>query len=502
MITLDDVDLNPVKETLKVLEYSSPQADICETTADRILFQGGVGIGKSQLIGIISFDFAINNPEVRGFIGANTYGQLSKSTLDRVKNVWEKQFEIVKGRDYVQNRIPPENFKMFGAALTSYENTICFSNGCVIFTASLDNYKVIDGTEFGWACLDETKDTKEEAVKEVIIQRLRQKGMYINPKNGVISKTMKEGYNGYMPLYIFTSPAKARWLAEWFKFDEYADEIIKSIFSKTDYYRKRVGRQFTVIASTYHNIHLPSGYIEGIIEDLTGSESLIDMLIYGSPFGKTGGEYCTTYSRLKHVKEFEPWEDSAVHISFDFNANPYITATLYQIKQDEVTGRYLLRCFDEFCLPNPKNDSESLCEEIITYYGHLMKANGIFYYGDYSGGNEGTISRNIKNNYQAIEGKLKSYLSNSSRRVIVNQGLEKRRRFTNKLMAGFFPVDVEINVKCKELRADFEFCKEGPDGGVLKNKITKNGKTFEEHGHALDSWSYLVTSAFNNFFNA
>jgi hypothetical protein len=150
---------------LKEIVYSSPQMDVLETTADRVLFHSGVGIGKSQTIGVLSFEFVKNMPEARGFIGANTYNQLAKSTLDRVFNVWEKQFGLRKNIDFVIDRIPPSNFKKFGADLKSYENVISFENGALIFTASLENYKMIDGTEFGWACLDETKDTKEEAFK-------------------------------------------------------------------------------------------------------------------------------------------------------------------------------------------------------------------------------------------------------------------------------------------------------------------------------------------------
>ena len=508
------------------LDYSDPQQEILETTADRVLFHSGIGIGKSQVIGVLSFDFILNNPEVRGFIGANTYNQLAKSTLDRVKNVWEKQFCLIKGVHYVENIQPPKNFKRFGADLSSYENTISFQNGGLIFTASLDNYKVIDGTEFGWACLDETKDTKEEAVKEVIIQRLRQNGMMVgsdgtvyktakyNAQTGLVDDILKsnlaEGVwfkdaegkiinqkgheiKGYNPLYIFTSPAKAKWLSEWFHLDDDADEIIKHCLSETDYYRKRKGRQLVVIASSYHNKNnLPAGFIEGILDDLVGNQNLIDMLIYGSPFGKTGGEYCTTYNRLKHVLEFEPWPDASIHLTFDFNAVPYMTGLCLQLKLNEETGRYLVRFFDEYCLENPKNDSETLSEEIITFNEPLLE-NGMFYYGDYSGGNKSTVSKDTRDNYHAIEKKFKKWLSNKSRRVIVNTGLESRRRFCNKAFAGKFPFDIEIHKKCKNLRGDLEFCKEGPDGGILKSTITKNGKTYQEHGHCFVGSTLITT---------
>lgn len=514
MLNLNDPYIKKATEppAIKLLEYSCPQTEVLETTADRVLFLAGVGSGKSQVIGVLSFDFVLNNPEVRGFIGANTYGQLSKSTLDRVKNVWETQFGLVRGRHYVENKIPPANFKRFGADLTSYENTICFENGAVIFVASLDNYQVIDGTEFGWAMLDETKDTKEAAVKEVILARLRQKGLYINPKTRVISKTMKEGYLGYNPLFIFTSPAKTKWLNEMFHIDDYADEIQMTLLNEklnpgTDYFRKRTDRQLVVISSTWHNEkNLPAGYIQGLVDDLSHSEGLVDMLIYGSPFGKTGGEFITQYSRFKHVGEFTPWIDEAVHLSFDFNWVPYMTATCWQMKYMDKLPRsqkpgYLVRCFDEFCLPNPKNNCEDICREIVAKYERLLR-NGLYYYGDYSGKNGSPLIKEYKDYYKVIEAELRRFLNNSSDRVIINQGLTKRRVFINKAFKGDYPFEIEIHKQCKELIGDLEFCKEGPDGGKMKETGLINGVKCQIRGHALDSMEYKFTSSFNTLFNA
>lgn len=530
MVSNSDIEVPQKKELI----YSDPQADVIETTADRVLMHCGVGSGKSQVIGVLSADFVLNNPELIGFIGANTYSQLSKSTLARVFNVWETEFGLIKDVHFVVDLQPPPGFIRMGPDQKDYSNIISFENGAMIFVASLDNYKVIDGVEFGYAFLDETKDTREVAVKEVIIARLRQKGVLIDSK-GVIHKTRRYNHEtgkiddilhmklqagvwtydsennkyftengleltGYNPLYIFTSPAKTKWLSDWFHLDDEAEEIAKHIFDKDDYYRKRTGRQLVVISSSYHNQHnLPPGYIEGMIDDLAGNEGLIDMLIYGSPFGKSGGEFVTTYSRLQHVKDFEPWPDAAVHLSFDFNLVPYITCTCWQIKQEE-NGRYKVRAFAEFCLPNPKNNSESLCEEIITYYEHLLK-NGVLYYGDYNGNTETTVGKNLRSNYEAIKFMLMKYLDHSSKRVIPNQGLEKRRRFTNKLFKGALPIDIEIHKSCKELRGDLEFCKEGPDGGVLKSEVTKDGRKYQDRGHCLDSLQYFFTSAFDMFFN-
>lgn len=448
-------------------------------------------------MGALSIEYCMNNPEVRGFIGANTYGQLTKSTLDRVFKVWENDFGLKRGIHYVVDHIPPLHYKIFGPKLKTYENTISFNNGALIFLASLDNYKVIDGTEFGWAMLDETKDTKEEAIKEVIVARLRQLGMYISP-SGVISKVMKEGYLGFNPLYIFTSPAKSKWLMEWFDLDKHVHEIESTIYSKNDYFRKRIGDKLVVISSTYHNEHnLPPGKIASLLEDYSKNQNLINMQIYGSPFSKSGGEFYHGFSRIEHVKNFEPWDDLPVHLSFDFNLVPYITCTCWQIKQEQRDGKifYVVRCFREFCLPNPNNNSEALAKEISHKIGHLLK-NGCYFYGDYSGKTNNTVSSEVRNNYDMIEKILYKYLNNQSNRVIKNALHVKRRDFINKLLSGGFNISVEIEERCKETVADFEFVKESPTGGKLKEK--KNGA--ETHGHTSDTVDYFFCSAFDYLF--
>lgn len=510
---------------MKEIKLNDPQADVVESTAQRVLMHCGVGIGKSHCIGFIALDFVRNNPEVRGFIGANTYSQLSKSTLDRVFTVWEQVFGLIKDVHYVVDRIPPESFKTKGSALKSYENTIAFNNGALIFIASLDNYKVIDGTEFGWACLDETKDTKEEAVKEVIVARLRQIGMFVDDrgilyKADICERRCAEGrwkkifdhdgfhyenddggkVEGYNPLYIFTSPAKAKWLMQWFKLDDDAEEITKAIFVPNSYYRKRKGNQFVVIASTYHNSeNLSPGYIQRLMDDLGQNKGLIDMLIFGSPFGKSGGEFYSAYDRQKHIKPVTPNPKLPVHISLDFNVVPYITMTLWQIESH--FGKYKVRCFAELCLPSPKNNIEALCREAEAKYGHLFKA-GLFYYGDYSGKAGNTISNEYKDHYDALEKLLPKYLSNYSDRVIVNPRVAKRRNFINKVFAGGYPIEIEIDPSCKEFVGDLEFTKEGPDGAKLKNKVKDKSRdiTYEEHGHTSDAMDYFLCSAFSSYF--
>ncbi len=160
-------------EAERKLILSDPQRYILESPQKINLFMAGTGSGKTYLEGVISANFVKNFPHVDGFIGANTYEQLNTSTLKRIRDVWKGLFGLIEGKHYVVGIKPPNGFSTEGHNFDHYGSIISFCNSAVIYKGSLDNYKAHEGKEFGWAELDETKDTKEEAVKEVILHRLR-----------------------------------------------------------------------------------------------------------------------------------------------------------------------------------------------------------------------------------------------------------------------------------------------------------------------------------------
>lgn len=487
---------------MKELNVSKPQYEILTSTKPLNLFLAGAGSGKTFNMGLLSAEYVVNYPQAIGLIAANTYEQLTKSTLKSIFENWLNTFGWVNGVHYVVDRIPPKNFKVFGAPLKTYHNTITFNNGATIFTASLENYSVIDGTELGWALLDETKDTREEALKDVIVWRLRQKCMYITPK-GKITIDYLPGYKGFNPLYIFTSPAKVDWINDWFGLSDKYEDISQRIFSKTEFYTHESDLHKVVICSTWHNKdNLPEGFIEGMIQKFSGNQDKIDMLIYGSPIAKSGGEFFSQFKRLSHVGKVDFIPDANIHVSLDFNVVPYITMTCWQILRSE-SGAYQARCFDEICLESPRNNTEDLCKELEYKWLNGNKNKNLFFYGDASGKNSSTISK--EHNYDIFERVLKKYLNSNSNRVLNrNPSVVRTRDFVNKIFAGGLPIEIIIDENCKNLIKDFEFLKEAPDGGKLITKATDKttGQSFEKYGHTSDSARYFLISAFNGMFES
>lgn len=516
-------------EIKKKRKLSNPQIDIYNSLRERVLFMAGLGSGKTFILAIRAMKYIIKFPEIIGLICANTYQQLSKSTLKRCFDTWKSEFGMINGVHYVVDKIPPAHWPKFHEKLKSYENTICFNNGCLIFTFSLDNYTTIDGTEVGWGQMDETKNTKEEAIKETVVGRLRQKGMFIDQDNRLINQKNVDGFLesgvyseiiednkiriienatgrhivSHNPLSIFTSPAKVLWLNEWFSMPEYYDEIAKYIFVKTEYFHRDTGREEVVISSTYHNEeNLSENYIENLLADYKGNPHLAEMNIYGSPIAKSGGEFYHQFNRLKHIGPTRYNPNAYLDVSFDFNVIPYISATVSQILWDEGKNKYIVQFIKEYALKAPRNNSEDLSNAILLDW--QRHKTGVRIFGDASGKNRQTISKEFRHNYAVIEHILRSILAADYHKVTrSNPALIKRRDFANKMLAGGYDIEIIVDPSCKKTITDFEFVKEAPDGGKLKEmtKDSHTGESYQKLGHHSDTVDYFLCSAFENYFN-
>lgn len=470
------------------VRLSEPQKFFLTTAKSTNLFLAGVGSGKTHTLGLRTGVRIQQFPHVFGFIGANTYNQLNTSTMYRARQVWKDLFGWVEGRDYVIGKKPPANFKTDLHNFDGYNGIASFWNGAVIFLGSLDNAKAHDGKEFGWAALDETKDTREADVKETIVTRLRMPGMWFDGRGALVGEEPKGG-EAYNPLDIFTSPAKVRWLNEWFGLDKYRPEIESRIYDRNDFFSVEEGHRCVVVSSTYHNeANLPDGYIARVIADNT--EERANALIYGNPFTRTGGEFYSSFSAVRHVGRVSFDPELPVHISFDQNVVPYITATLWQVAtgQDSIE----LRQIDEFCLQNPNNTTERLCQAIKAKWGASIRS--VFFYGDASGHKRDT--RSDGTDYTIVARELRRYLSNNSDRTMrQNPPVILRRDFINNIFDGRTKYRVLIDERCKETVADLTYVKQDPNGHKWKEKVKDDvsGQKYEKYGHTSDSMDYFIT---------
>ncbi|GGH24710.1 hypothetical protein GCM10011418_32810 [Sphingobacterium alkalisoli] len=488
----------------------------------------GQRVGKSHMIGFKSGYYVKNFPKMRGMIAANTYKQLSQSTLVAVRKVWKQEFGITeydrirnpKGV-YVVNKKPPAHFTI-NEAYDRYDGIISFRNGAIIYIASLDNYEAHDGKELGWAELDETKDTKEEALTSVILGRMSQPGLFITPDGQLVYSDDRgcvlEPFN---PVCINTSPAVAtpEWLLEMFNLTEYDDEILEKITGFPEFFYKEVDNKAIVIYSTHHNAHnLPKNYIENRLKTLTKGDAL--KFVYGYPFSQSGGEFYDEFDRLRHVRPTPFIPNKAVHLTFDFNVLPYMTMLCSQIEviamfaddnnqlyEDFDIGRrsvqvHYVRFFKEYCLKSPQNDIKGVIDAFKTDYGDKVKT--VFYYGDGSGHNR-VPGKGEYRVYDDVEEELRGLIYDRSDRTMrKNPSVLKRRKFIQEILkGGIHHIIIEIDpVGCPELIKDFQYLKLGQDGKLKQVvKVPETGATYQKYGHTTDAAEYEICSLFEDTFN-
>lgn len=248
------------------------------------------------------------------------------------------------------------------------------------------------------------------------------------------------------------------------------------------------------LKTTYKdNAFLDSDYVKHLTERVVSNENLYKVYVLGQ-WGRAtiGGEFYKCFKFSKQVKRIEYNPALALHISFDFNVNPYMTCTIWQLsnKRGYQVG--------EICLSSPKNTTKDVCREFTRIYqGH---SSGLFIYGDPSGKQEDTRSEKGYNDFTIIMNELASYrpqkrVANSAPAVVM------RGQFINTVFeANLAGIELLIDERCNNTINDYIYLKEASDGTKLKGK-TKNsdtGVTYEKYGHCSDANDYFICQAFSD----
>lgn len=144
---------------------------------------GGVATGKSYTGSGYSIDHLIHYPHLTGFIGANTYDQLTQASLREMFRQLED-----KRIPFVYNRQPPREWGPH--KFPSYNNMLVARIGREVahaFTRVLSDADALRGIEFSWYWLDETRDTPQNT-HDVILSRMREsryrRGLITTTTNG------------------------------------------------------------------------------------------------------------------------------------------------------------------------------------------------------------------------------------------------------------------------------------------------------------------------------
>ena len=284
--------------------------------------------------------------------------------------------------------------------------------------------------------------------------------------------------------------------------------IDESHWIKKKFFDNRDDSMVYIMHSTYKdNAFIDEQYKHVLEERFKYDENQYRIYVKGE-WGilKTGSEYYFNFKREKHVSHNVRYiQGLPLHISFDFNVNPYISAVIYQVVRRPMpdgSNFYFANAIDEVALTNPYNTTERLCEYIINKYKEELKY-GVYIYGDASGRNKTTRS-NISD-YDIIEYAFARWMSNNAMNVPkANPMIKKRRNFINRLLFGGFRVEFKISPDCVKLINDMQVAIEEQDGSKKKqmSKDTLSHVVYEKNGHHADCNDYFLCSVFENFYES
>ncbi len=445
-------------EALKILR---------DNETEELLYGGGAGGGKSVLGCYWQITNRIKYPGTRGFIGRNVLKDLKDSTQ---KRFWEvcHLLDQKPGRDYRFNQT---------------DQVVTWSNGSetnfrqLSFQPSDPDFTNLGSTEYTDAFIDEAPDITERAY-EILNSRIR----YRLNEYGLIPKILVTGNPTY------------GWLR---------DKFVKDKFNNFIELPPHIKR---VLATIVDN--KDKGFAELYAKKLAKMNEYDRARLLDGDWDaveRTGGEYFPPFKREVHVRPTKYDPNYKLHLTFDFNYIPFMTMILYQIKYLPQIKRYLVSGLGEYCLTSPDNSTKAVCKAFAEdYRKHL---NGILYYGDYSGYNQGTHEykingRDIKHQYDIVEAMLYKYIDQGSCRTITNQSVKQRREFMNAILEGETYIDFELDPSMQRTIAEFQFMKQGRDGGKHV-ELTMDIKTkvkYEKWGHPTDATEYFFISAFNDEF--
>jgi hypothetical protein len=205
---------------------------------------------------------------------------------------------------------------------------------------------------------------------------------------------------------------------------------------------------------------------------------------------QVGARFYKCFNPEKNIKALPYKPELPLHFTFDFNVNPGMHATVWQI-EGKTTWQ-----LKEICTKEPRNTTKGVCEEFKRMF--MSHRGGLFVYGDPSGRNRDTRQEKGYNDYKIIEQELTKYRP-AFRVANSHPAVRMRGNFINTIFdENYNGISVFINPECQKTINDMMYTKEDSDGTKLKEKAKDmiSGVSYEKFGHIGDGIDYLLCEAF------
>jgi hypothetical protein len=354
---------------------------------------GGVGLGKSTLIGFVNFMKFKEMPKAKNLLVGLTYNQIFNITLPQMVYAWTlcglKEAEIGEFGHYVIGKKPPSYFTKAHHPPKKYNNVITFINGYTIQLASADRPELLRGLSVDSLDIDEISLFKREVVTRNILTRIRgQKGLY--DSHWYLSKS----FYGNMP-YLLSGV----WVLDYEQLN-----------------KENPNRVFFLDAPTVENVDIVGqNYLDTLKMSLTSLEYAVEVENSRAHLTKLPNSFYPDFDEDKHTyqERYSYKEDNDTTIisslsdyssdlpmmlTLDFNA-AFNSALLAQ-----QPNKLEIRFIDEFYDATYKTSAEVVRQFIDRYANHKNKV--VYIYGDRNGNNTSAQKGKVTI-YSEIEEQLK-----------------------------------------------------------------------------------------------
>ncbi len=285
----------------------------------------------------------------------------------------------------------------------------------------------------------------------------------------------------------------------------------------------RPGNLMALRTTFLDNVFIDREYMDELIAQYKNNENFKRVYIDGE-WGRayTGGEFYHGFSYSKHTFDSSPQKGAGdnfsplggtgglynpnlpLHITFDFNVNPYLTCCVWQLENNAAGELKKAKQIDEICLAHPMNSTKNVCSEFKRRYFHEKGHHaGLFVYGDPSGRHEDTRSEKGYNDFTIIKNELRD-MHPDFRVPSKAPNVKSRGDFFNSILKNEYEgISIVISTACKKSIDDFMYLKQDANGNKLKEKARdqNTGVEYEKYGHTGDSADYFLTSVFATEFN-
>lgn len=383
-------------------------------------------------------------------------------------------------------KICPESFCLTGNLDTSYNHdtqTVTFKNGSqiIFFAENYDQDKDLyrwRGLEVNGFILEEINELNEKSFNKAI----ERAGSHVI-----------KGGKQPPPIIMATMNPSQNWTKTRF-FEAFINGTLPANW-------------FYLTSKIFDNPFIPAEYVENL-KTLPKHEYSIFVDGDWNVTNKTGAEFYRSFTMQKNTiandinrstgrpELYDP--DLPIHISFDENVNPYITATVWQIFEPsdrfgvpEGTKRVFVQ-IDEFCLEQPDNKIDTLSDRIkLKYSGHV---GGVFIYGDATSKKDDVKMSVGENLFTMILSRLREWHP-IERVPASNPSVAMRGNYLNSVFEVDFAGNVIlIGLNCRNSVADYLNVKIDSDGSKKKTRETNSstGVSFERFGHTSDANDYFL----------